>query len=128
MNNYRWLASTGIVIALASACVHYTVTTPASAPHSVVGYLDRLGPLLQLLFGTAAVLLVLALVSGRARHGAHALAAGCLSFYATALWTTAVLSSSTRGIVTAGLATALALHALLLASVYSKRGATWTRR
>ncbi|PKW15915.1 hypothetical protein [Saccharopolyspora spinosa] len=127
MNNYRWLASTGIIIALVSACVHYTVTTAASPPQSVVGYLDRLGPLLQLLFGTTALLLVLALVSGRGRHGAHALAAGCLSGYAAALWATAILSVSTRGIVTAGLATALAIHALLLASAYSKRGTPWTR-
>lgn len=127
MSGYRWVASIGVLIALASAAVHYLVAPPTGGPDSVVRYVGELGPVWPALFGGAALLLTAALLLSRWRYGAHVIAAGCLSGYAVALWGTAILSGSTRGVVTAGLATALAMHALLLASVYSPGGAGWTR-
>lgn len=128
MSSYRWIASVGVLIALASAAVHYLVAPPTGGPESVVRYVDQLGPVWPALFGGSVLILLVALLVGRFRYGAHVLAAGCLSCYAVALWSTAVLSGSSRGVVTAGLATAVALHALLLATVYSRGGAGWTRR
>lgn len=125
MTRYRWLASVGIVLALASAAVHYTVTGPVFGP-GPVAYLYHLGPVWPVVFGSGALLLVASLVSGRGRPLAHSVAAGCLATYAVALWASALLDGSTRGVPTAGLATALALHAVLLASAYG--GAQWTRR
>ncbi|GAB3670239.1 hypothetical protein GCM10027597_01190 [Saccharopolyspora tripterygii] len=118
----------GVLIALASAAVHYLVAPPTGGPDSIVRYVDELGPVWPGLFGGAGLVLVVALLTSRFRYGAHVLAAGCLSGYAVALWGTALLSGSTRGVVTAGLATALAVHALLLAAVYSRGGAGWTQR
>ena len=127
MSSYRWVASLGVVIALAAATGHYSMA-PAAGGDGPVAYLDHLGPVWPLFFGAGAVFLVAALLLGRARYAAHVVAAGCLSTYAVALWGTAILTVSTRGVVTAGLATALAVHALLLATVYSRGGAEWTRR
>lgn len=125
MIRHRGLASVGIVLALVSAAVHYTVSGSVSGP-GPVAYLYHLGPVWPLVFGSGALLLVGSLLSGRGLPLAHSVAAGCLSTYAVALWISALLDGSTRGVATAGLATALALHAVLLASAYG--GAQWTRR
>lgn len=122
MTSYRWVASIGVLIGLASAAVHYIVAPPGRL--GVVAYLDPIWPAV---FGTAVVVLAGALILRRLRYAAHVLAAACLSTYAVAAWGTAVVTASNRGVVTAGLATALAIHALLLATVYSPGGAGWGR-
>ena len=124
---HRWVASIGILIALVSAGVHYLVAPPQGG--GVVAYVAALGPVWSLLFLITAGCLIAALVVGRLRYAAHVAAAAALSTYAVALWGTAIDTASTRGITTAGLATALALHALLLAAIYSPGGVpAWTRR
>ncbi|MER7076643.1 hypothetical protein SAMN02982929_05295 [Saccharopolyspora kobensis] len=124
---FRRIASIGILIALASAAVYYTVAPPRLGL-GVVGYLDRLGPLLPGLFGATAVFVAATLVVGRWQRGAHIAAAGCMSFYAAALWATAFVLGNVYGVVGAGLATSIAIHALLLANAYPRGGSTWTRR
>lgn len=127
MSPHRWVASIGILIALLSAGVHYLVAAPQGA--GVVSYIGELGPIWSLLFLITAGALATALLIGRLRYAAHVAAAAALSTYAVALWGTAIDTASTRGITTAGLATALAVHALLLAAIYSPGGVpAWTRR
>mgnify|MGYP003607724184 CR=1 FL=1 len=118
----RWVASTGVLLALVSAAAHYLAAPPPRA-----GVVANLALVWPVGFTVAALVLAAALIAGRLRYGAHVLAAGLLSTYAVALWSTAVVTASSRGVVTAGLATALAMHALLLASIYSPGGVAWGR-
>lgn len=127
MSGYRWCASIGITVALVSAGVHYLLAAPGR-DIGVVSYIGEFGPVWSVAFLATAGWLVFALVIRRARYAAHVAAAAALSGYAVSLWGTAIVTASTRGITTAGLATALTIHALLLATIYSRGGAGWTQQ
>lgn len=128
MNRVEWrkvIPSVGVLVALCSAFVYYL-----QAPARTHGVIADLHAVLPIVFGTAAVVLALALVSRRVRPLAHSVAAGALAFYASALWWTAATTGSVYGLVGAGLATSITINALALASDYSRPGgdASWTRR
>ena len=126
----RGALSLGVVLACTGAALHYALRDrprTGLADTSVVVFLEQYGPVWPVLFGAAAGVVLVALLSGRAVVPAHLAAAAVLVGYATALWFTAAAFGS--GWVTASMSTGLAVHALVLAGSYGQvRGRAWMRR
>lgn len=121
----RNVGTLGLIIALTGGATSYaarpTVVLPGRV--SVVALLESAWPWAM---GAAAVALIAAAALRGGHIAAHALAAGVLAAYAVALWAGALTSDPTAPWASASVATALALHALMLTAVHA--GKPWTPR
>lgn len=92
---HRVIASTTLALLHSSLALSYAVgslsrgpgiTSPNAVRVSIVSYIDSLGPVWQIGFGSTALMLVIGLINHRYLAVAHALGGAAVAVFATALW------------------------------------------
>ncbi len=92
---HRVIASTTLALLHSSLALSYSIgslsrgpgiTTPGAVRVSIVSYIDSLGPVWQIGFGSTAALLVIGLIRHRHLALAHTLGGAAVAVFATALW------------------------------------------
>ena len=96
------------------------VVVPVGDAVSIVSYIDDKGPYWVTAFGAVALFLGMAAATRRGLQVAHLMGGAVVAAYSTAIWFGVIMSNPNRPIISAVLATMIAVWHLILSSAYAE--------